>query len=70
MIKRIFEKSEAENKADAIVVLGYIEKGETKNGELMGHVVVKTIKDLELRYNKPIGIGIIGPGATHEQAKE
>ena len=54
---------------DGLVVLGYIEKGETLHGEVMGHVVHQTLVDLQLKYHKPIGIGIIGPGATVEQAQ-
>lgn len=51
-----------------VVVLGYIHRGETLHGEVMGHVVHKTLLELELQYGKPIGLGIIGPGATPEQA--
>ena len=29
----------------------------------MGHAVIKTILELQLKFNKPIGLGIIGPGA-------
>lgn len=54
---------------DALVVLGYIEKGETLHGEVMGYVVHKALVELQLKYNKPIGLGIIGPGATKQQAK-
>jgi len=49
------------------LVLGAIEKGETLHGEVMGHVVYRSLIDLELQYSKPIGIGIIGPGATPKQ---
>ena len=52
-----------------VVVLGYIERGETLHGEVMGHVVHHALVDLELRYGKPLGLGIIGPGATVEQAE-
>ena len=54
---------------DGVAVLGYIEKGETLHGEVMGHVVYRSIIDLQLIYGKPVGLGIIGPGATLEQAK-
>ncbi|MEK7499857.1 MAG: 6,7-dimethyl-8-ribityllumazine synthase, partial [Patescibacteria group bacterium] len=54
--------------ADALIVLGYIEKGETLHGEVMGHVVHRSIVELQLQYSIPIAIGIIGPGATIEQA--
>ena len=46
--------------------LGIIEKGETDHGLVMGQGVVKTILELQLVHNKPIGFGIIGPGALSE----
>jgi 6,7-dimethyl-8-ribityllumazine synthase len=55
---------------DALVVLGYIERGETLHGEVMGHVVHGALVQLQLKYHKPIGMGIIGPGATAEQAQQ
>lgn len=55
---------------DAVAVLGYIEKGETLHGEVMGHVVYAAMTDLSLMYGKPVGLGIIGPGATLDQAKK
>ena len=54
---------------DIVVVLGFIHKGETLHGEVMGRVVHQSLVDLSLQYEKPIGIGIIGPGATQDQAK-
>ena len=53
---------------DAVVVLGFIERGETLHGEVMGHVVHRALVELALQHEKPVGIGIIGPGATVEQA--
>ena len=53
---------------DAAVALGFIEQGETLHGEVMGHVVYRSLIDLQLKHQKPIGLGIIGPGATEEQA--
>lgn len=55
---------------DGLVVLGYIEKGETLHGEVMGHVVHRALVELQLKHGKPIGIGIIGPGATRAQAEK
>jgi 6,7-dimethyl-8-ribityllumazine synthase len=54
---------------DALVVLGYIERGETLHGEVMGHVVHSALVEMQIRHRKPIGIGIIGPGATEDQAQ-
>lgn len=59
----------ARDSIDALVALGYIERGETLHGEVMGHAVHQALVQLQLRYKKPIGIGIIGPGATFEQAQ-
>ena len=52
-----------------LIVLGYIERGETLHGEVMGHVVNRALVELQMRVQKPIGLGIIGPGATVEQAR-
>jgi 6,7-dimethyl-8-ribityllumazine synthase len=43
--------------------LGIIEKGQTQHGLAMGQAVIKSIIDLQLTWNKPVGLGIIGPGA-------
>ncbi|MBL6732954.1 MAG: 6,7-dimethyl-8-ribityllumazine synthase [Candidatus Poseidonia sp.] len=48
---------------DAAACLGIIEKGETQHGLAMGQAVIKTVLDLQLKHDKPIGLGIIGPGA-------
>ena len=58
----------AEEGVDALVILGYIERGETLHGEVMGHVVLSALINLQLKHRKPMGLGIIGPGATEEQA--
>jgi 6,7-dimethyl-8-ribityllumazine synthase len=55
---------------DAVVVLGFIERGETQHGEVMGQVVHAALVRLALDNDKPVGIGIIGPGATRAQAEE
>jgi 6,7-dimethyl-8-ribityllumazine synthase len=58
----------SDDDVNGLVVLGYIERGETLHGEVMGHVVHHSLVQSGLRSKKPIGIGIIGPGATVEQA--
>ena len=49
------------------VVLGIIERGQTDHGLVMGQSVTKAIIELQISHNKPIGLGIIGPGAEPEQ---
>jgi len=65
VIKEIFETK----KCEGVVLLGYVEKGETMHGEVIGKTVAAKLLDLQLEYRKPIGFGMIGPGATQEQAK-
>ncbi|BDC19211.1 6,7-dimethyl-8-ribityllumazine synthase [Acidianus sp. HS-5] len=55
---------------DCVAVLGAIIKGETKHDEMIANQIARLISDLEIEYEKPIGLGIIGPGASHEQAVE
>ena len=53
---------ENEDTAGAIC-LGVIEKGETDHGLVIGQAVLKTLVELQLIHDKPIGVGVIGPGA-------
>jgi 6,7-dimethyl-8-ribityllumazine synthase len=46
---------------DGLVVLGIIERGETKNGLVMSQAVTYALIGLQLSFMKPIGIGILGP---------
>ena len=59
----------AKSDVDVLIALGFIERGETQHGEVMGHVVHAALVDLQMKHRKPVGIGIIGPGATLEQAE-
>ncbi|MDP6659168.1 MAG: 6,7-dimethyl-8-ribityllumazine synthase [Candidatus Poseidoniia archaeon] len=45
------------------VLLGIIERGETQHGLAMGQAVVQAVLDLQLATGKPVGMGVIGPGA-------
>ena len=51
---------------DGAVGLGIIERGETDHGVVMGQSVTKAVIELQITHNKPIGLGIIGPGAEPE----
>ncbi len=53
---------------DGVAVIGAVIKGETKHDDLVINQAVRKLVDLSDNYNKPVTIGIIGPGATHEQA--
>ena len=46
--------------------LGIIERGQTQHGLAMGQAVIKSIIELQIVHQKPVGLGIIGPGAEPE----
>lgn len=54
---------------DAVAVLGVIEKGQTTHGEVIGHTVATKMLELGLKHDKPVSLGIIGPGVSHSQAR-
>lgn len=55
---------------DGIVALGAVIQGETKHDELVAGQTARKIMDLMIEYGKPVGLGIIGPGASRMQALE
>ena len=61
-IDRMLQSTEVQG----AVVLGIIERGETDHGLVMGQSVTKSVIELQIKHNKPIGLGIIGPGAAPE----
>ena len=65
----VVERMLEDDALDAVCVVGYIEKGSTLHGQEMGSTCSLIFKQLELEHGKPVGMGIIGPGATAEQAE-
>ena len=51
---------------DAVVTLGAIIKGQTKHDEVISHAAAQALTDLSLKYQKPVSLGISGPG-MHER---
>ena len=52
-----------DNEVDAAIALGIIKRGETQHGLVMGQAVTRSIIELQIKFDKSIGLGIIGPGA-------
>ena len=48
-----------------VACLGVIERGETDHGLVIGQAVLSSLLRLQIEHNKPIGLGIIGPGAEN-----
>ena len=55
---------------DAVVTLGAVIKGQTKHDELISHVTAKALADLSIKYQKPVTLGITGPGMSDRQAHQ
>jgi len=54
-------------KVDAVVTLGAIVQGETQHDQIIAQQVAAKITDLSLQYEKPVTLGISGPGMTMDQ---
>lgn len=55
---------------DGVVVLGAVVTGETKHDEMIFAATAKTLQELALEFDKPVALGISGPGQTWDQAVE
>lgn len=55
---------------NAVVTLGAVIKGQTKHDELISHVTAKAIVDLSIKHQKPVTLGITGPGMSDRQAHQ
>ena len=54
---------------DAVVTLGAVIKGQTKHDELITNAAVRAITELSIKYQKPVTLGITGPGMSDRQAQ-
>lgn len=64
IIDRLLEKKEI----DGVVTLGAVIKGQTKHDELIANATATRITKLSLKYQKPVSLGITGPGMGERQA--
>lgn len=64
------QKMLKDDSIDGVVTLGAVIKGETKHDETVMSQTSRKITDLALQYEKPVGLGITGPGQTRMQAEE
>lgn len=65
-IKTLLERKDI----DAVVTLGAVIEGETEHDEVVISHATRKIADLSIEYNKPVGLGISGPGMTRLQAED
>ncbi len=53
---------------DGVATLGAIIKGQTKHDEIIAPSTATKLTDLSLKYQKPVSLGISGPGMEERQA--
>ena len=53
---------------DAVVTLGAIIKGQTKHDEVISHAAARSLTNLSIKYQKPVTLGISGPGMQERHA--
>ena len=65
-VKKLLERKDV----DCVVTLGAVIEGETEHDDVVIQHATRKIADLAIEYNKPVGLGISGPGMTRLQAQE
>src|SRR5713101_3199763 len=62
--KRLLKRKDV----DGVVLIGAVIKGDTKHDELIAGAAAKAAIDLALQFDKPVALGITGPGMDRLQA--
>jgi len=65
-IKKLLQKKTI----DGVVTLGAVIEGETEHDDVVISHAARKIADLAIEFDKPVGLGISGPGMTRLQAEE
>jgi 6,7-dimethyl-8-ribityllumazine synthase len=63
-VKRLLARKDI----DGVTLIGAVIKGETKHDELIAATTAGAAAELALQFNKPVGLGITGPGMDRMQA--
>jgi 6,7-dimethyl-8-ribityllumazine synthase len=63
-VKKLLEKRDI----DGVVTLGAVIEGETEHDDIVIQHASRKIADLALEYNKPVSLGISGPGMSRVEA--
>ncbi|HMZ32428.1 MAG TPA: 6,7-dimethyl-8-ribityllumazine synthase [Methanoregulaceae archaeon] len=65
-VKRMLKKGVV----DAVVTIGCVIEGATQHDEIVVQHAARKIIDLSLEFDKPVTLGISGPGMTRLEANE
>lgn len=55
---------------DGVVTLGAVIEGETGHDQIVIGQAARKLTDLSVEYEKPVGLGITGPGMSRLQAED
>ena len=64
----IIDKLLQKKDVDGVVTLGAVIKGQTKHDEVIANSTARNITKLSIKYQKPVTLGISGPGMSERQA--
>ena len=64
VIDKLLQKKDV----DGVVTLGAVIKGQTKHDEVIAHSTASSIARLSIKHQKPVSLGISGPGMSERQA--
>jgi 6,7-dimethyl-8-ribityllumazine synthase len=64
IVKRLLRRHDV----DGVVMIGAVIKGETQHDEVIANAIANIAAQLAVQFDKPVGLGITGPGMTDEQA--
>jgi 6,7-dimethyl-8-ribityllumazine synthase len=63
-VKRLLKRKDI----DGVVMIGAVIKGDTNHDELIAAATAAAAVDLALEFDKPVGLGVTGPGMDRLQA--
>ena len=64
IVNELLQKKEV----DGVITLGAIIKGQTKHDEVIANSTAKSLTELSVKYQKPVSLGITGPGMQERHA--
>ena len=66
VVRKMLERKDV----DGVATIGAVIKGETMHDELIANQIARAFIKLSLKYKKPVGLGVMGPGINWKQAQE
>lgn len=65
-VKKLCERDDI----DGVVTIGVVIEGATEHDEVVAHNAASKFADLSIEYDKPVALGVIGPGMSRLEAQQ